>query len=76
MKVIAIFEVNEEQVIGTYCGGCVSPDNLRDNLEDIIKSELGWVEESGIAVKEVIAEDSIPPNDADLGALVRPYLQN
>lgn len=74
MKVLVIFEVEENTVINSHCG-----DNkeLIENcsLENAIEQELGWVEESGIYVKNVICQDSIPPNDADLGNLIRENLK-
>ena len=45
-----------------------------EDLEDSIYREMGWVEQSGIFVEGVILEDSVKPNDADLGDQVRKHL--
>ena len=74
MKVLAILEVDEDQVLNSAYGE--NNNDPENTVENAVEIELGWVDESGISVFEVLASDSIPPNDADLGALIRPYLKN
>ena len=72
MKVIAILEVDPETVLQAAYGD--DHNDPETTVEGAVEFELNWAAESVIAVKEVIAEDSIPPNDADLGEEIRKHL--
>jgi len=63
MRVLVVFEVDEDQVLDNYEQGT--------SLEEAIDSELGWVKDSGLRAKQVICPDSLEANDQDLGAQIR-----
>ena len=78
MKAIIIVDIDEDRLYESGKDRIVA--NLEDgsfqvvNLEEAIGTEMGWVEQSGIFVEGVILEDSIKPNDADLGDQIRKQL--
>ena len=79
MKAIIIIDVDPDVVMNAHAGDC--EETLKNSsLEGAITGELGWVAESGISVDVVICEDSfpndIPPNDSDLGSMIRKLLTN
>ena len=73
MKAIIIVEFDADDVMNSHCG-----DDLEmlegTSLEGALLGEMGWIQESGVTVKEVMMEDAVEPNDADLGAKVRKNL--
>jgi len=72
MKVIVILEVDEEKVLhSAYGEDNTDPETTVGGATEI---ELGWVEQSGIIVVEVIESDELSSNDQTLGSQVRKYL--
>lgn len=69
MKIIAILEVDCDDVLDAHG----NPDS---SLEFAIEGELGWVEASGISVSNIIAPDSLSPNDVELGKMIRDQINN
>ncbi len=74
MKVIAILEIDPDKVL-SLAYDCEA-DEIKGNIEEAIERELGWAEESGMYVKEVICPDSLKPNDADLGKMIRSKMED
>lgn len=74
MKVLVIFDINSDMLMDA-----VSKTNLESDFEGTIESaieqELGWVQQSGIFARDVICEDSLEPNDMDLGTMIRNLIQ-
>lgn len=76
MKAIIIVDIDPEQLMDAHSGVKQLEDGTFKvtDLEDAISAEMGWVDPSGIFIEGVILEDSIKPNDADLGDQVRKHL--
>lgn len=74
MKVVVILEVDPEQLIGSFTGGAVRPEEFDGTISGIINDELGWLGESGVIPVIVLEPDQLDPNDFELGAQIRKYL--
>ena len=72
MKVLLVVKVDPDKIINAHPKAAT--------VEEAIDADFSYA--MGVDALElddlslVIEPDSIPPNDADLGALIRPYLQN
>ena len=72
MKCIVILEVDTDVLIGTSCGGSHPPEEFDGTIEGLIESELGWVEQSGISVSEVLCPDNeIFSTPSQLGEIIK-----
>ena len=68
MKVIAILEVDPDAVLDAANMG--DPDRSL-NLGEAVEHEInGWLQGT-IVARVIIEPDEVPPNDADLGQLIR-----
>ena len=67
MKVIVVLNVDPDELLDLHSS---------TNIESAVEAELGWVQESGMYVSEVIAPDEISPNDTDLGKMIRSKMEN
>jgi len=63
MRVLVVFEVDEDQVLDNYEQGT--------SLEEALEGELGWVHSSGLEVRQIICPDSLESNDQNLGSQIR-----
>lgn len=56
MKILIILDIDEDEVIASHHGNH-NLEKYEGSIESAVEAELGWVEQSGMSVSEVIAAD-------------------
>lgn len=72
MKILTVITIDPDRLLSDH--------PKATDIEEAVAKEFGYSMSIGSLeiddLNKVFEPDTIPPNDADLGALIRPYLEN